>query len=441
MGGLYLVASGDLKKGDTWANLPEHTILSVASSGKEFRSALAGFDQDVEACPEKYISSPCVNSRKEARLCLHVLRELKKGGSSQWRHYIDVLHANAAHATPSTLSHNQKLVLNATQKGSVHLAEFQYWRSYVDGFLGSKYAEHVFPVIPTEEDIAWARSVVLSHVFHGSEDEKMMVPMLDFAQHVNPRSNNIDAMLLPGSRRGLVTRDVKAGEQLVFSYGPLDNVALATRYGFVLESNPYGPTREISPLEAAEAVYKPCAWPVHEGKSLYRLQDDQPSSIPESMLLCEFLARLPSRRVAQMALTSAYRVLIKMESFPPLKCSGFFWKQCTISAKPGLSPQISIAMSDLKELVNTHGDVLKDAFKFCAYWVEKAEDNDTMAAMNELTTDGSMWSHMLAKSSRDDKALLRRCAESVRSRRSNLSLWLQQLGIGSNEETKGRFEF
>lgn len=86
----------------------------------------------------------------------------------------------------------------------------------------------------------WALAVTTSRAFavRGPTKPRALLPVIDMCNHSFQPNCDIRKEA-DGAITLFATRDVQAGEQLVLSYGPLDNHTLLLDYGFCVADNPY----------------------------------------------------------------------------------------------------------------------------------------------------------------------------------------------------------
>jgi len=88
--------------------------------------------------------------------------------------------------------------------------------------------------------VQWAYSKVLSRSFTSTEGSCVMAPLCDLMNHnVDNNARIVDETETEGAFHVVAEKDIEAGQELILSYGKLDNTWLFLFYGFTLEGNPF----------------------------------------------------------------------------------------------------------------------------------------------------------------------------------------------------------
>jgi hypothetical protein len=107
--------------------------------------------------------------------------------------------------------------------------------------------------------IGWALSSVTSRAFRpkGEGSEAAMLPLIDMCNHSFDPNAKVAGSRTTDELSMSSLREIRAGEDVLLSYGNLPNDFLLLDYGFVVENNPYDTVKlafDVSLVEAAKAV-------------------------------------------------------------------------------------------------------------------------------------------------------------------------------------------
>ncbi|CAK0785800.1 hypothetical protein CVIRNUC_009011 [Coccomyxa viridis] len=246
--GAGLQASRACKAGERLVNLPAHCQLTY---GEHTTPELMRL---IEKVPQEFWG---------AKLALQILQERTLGTASFFRHYI----SNLPVAVPG-------IPLFYTQEAVKALEEYpplsqqvkkrcRWLLTFAEGELAELPGRPDDPFGGQRIDgntLGWALAMSTSRAFRvrGAEQPAAQLPLIDMCNH----SFAPNCQVFPGKEGSVdlvASRNIQASEDLLLSYGNLDNDFLLLDYGFLVPSNPFDAVAvrfDVAFFQAANALSK-----------------------------------------------------------------------------------------------------------------------------------------------------------------------------------------
>jgi hypothetical protein len=347
--------------------------------------------------------------------------EARLGDASRWHSYLNYLLMVPIDTMPEW-THDQEIVLNSTWHGPHLLARLWHWRFYLERFKTSQIAADAFTIPPTQEEISWARSVILSRAFTtgpSQGESRWLIPVLDLTQHSHSDPHSKPVLQGP-VKQGVALRDVERGESLSYQYGNLDNPVLVSQMGFLMDHNDIGPPRQSEvTLHEVPSIYPQCQ---DEWKAFGNLNSSVPATVPDIVLECEFLARLESKAHASIAVRIGYHKFLGKDDLPLLEFNASTRYYNVDQTSPD-GEDFGVPQADFEQMVNAHSATFKYSLTLCGTQLARMEDPNAKEALDRLAVDNTRWSIMLTTSVKQNKLMLSRCVMSMERRLSGLAVW------------------
>lgn len=399
--GLSLRATGDFKEGDVLITMPGDHTISSGSLDKKLKGVLASSQKEQDSISWRML------------LCSQLLLEARRGSQSRLRGYLQFLKLTEVPPSPGEFSSIQQVALQSTNM-RVRLDEFKDWHKFMLSLGRTRRGASLFQPPLQESELSWAWGISTSRVMEIG-GHNMLVPLVDMANHGDRSHRNVEQAWASVDGAPVVTltatRNIAAGEELILWYGPWDHIKFLVDYGFLPQPDKHGNDFVDRALPDTDAALKEvCSWYLSTVSATFSAC----RPVPETLLKCLFLSKLPSAQAVRRVITHDYRRLVHEKPFATLDCTeASSAKACAVNATGKMS---KLALGELREWLKIDFGVLKYVADFCGKEAASLSGLRTSADWVSLRQDDTAVSKGLTVAIEHCHKMQQRCVHSMRAR-------------------------